>query len=111
MDRVPKIAILASGVNRRRLGERARRPTADAREREPRISASVCKYNAWPFRYQASQQLFGPNALYTGIRNTHELNRMILDPEAPAFVIKDGNGVRAQCVRNFLRPVEVIMIS
>src|SRR6266487_4629703 len=71
----------------------------------------VRKYNARPFRYEASQQLFGPSALYTGIRNTHEVNRMIFDLHAPTFVIKDGDGMRAQCVRNFLRPVEVIMIS
>jgi hypothetical protein len=38
----------------------------------------VCKYNARPFRYEASQQLFGPRALYTGVRNTNEVNRMIL---------------------------------
>jgi hypothetical protein len=36
---------------------------------------------------------------------------MIFDLHAPTFVIKDGDGLRAQCVRNFLRPVEVIMIS
>jgi hypothetical protein len=70
----------------------------------------VRKYNARPFRYEASQQLFGPSALYTSIRNTHEVNRMIFDLHAPAFVIKDGDGMRAQCVCNFLRPVEVIVI-
>jgi hypothetical protein len=36
---------------------------------------------------------------------------MIFDLHASAFVIKDGDGMRAQCVRNFPRPVEVIMIS
>jgi hypothetical protein len=36
---------------------------------------------------------------------------MILDLHAPTFVVKDGDGVRAQCVRNFPRPVEVIMIA
>jgi hypothetical protein len=36
---------------------------------------------------------------------------MIFDLHAPAFVIKDRDGMRAQCVRNFPRPVEVIMIS
>jgi hypothetical protein len=71
----------------------------------------VRKYDARPFRYEASQQLFGPGALYTGIRNTHEVNRMIFDLHAPTFVIKDGDGMRAQRVRNFLRAVEVIMIS
>lgn len=71
----------------------------------------VRKYNARPFRHEGSQQLLGPSALYTGIRNTHEVNRMIFDLHAPAFVIKDGDGMRAQCVRNFPRPVEVIMIS
>jgi len=71
----------------------------------------VRKYDARPFRYEGSQQLLGPSALYTGIRNTHEINRMIFDLHAPTFVIKDGDGMRAQCVRNFPRPVEVIMIS
>jgi hypothetical protein len=36
---------------------------------------------------------------------------MIFDLHAPPFVIKDGDGMRAQRVRNFLRPVEIIMIS
>jgi len=36
---------------------------------------------------------------------------MIFDLHAATFIIKDGDGVRAQCVSNFLRPVEVIMIS
>src|SRR5215472_8205370 len=36
---------------------------------------------------------------YTAIRNTHEVNRMIFDLNAPAFVIKDGVGMQAQCVR------------
>jgi hypothetical protein len=36
---------------------------------------------------------------------------MIFDLHAATFVIKDSDGVRAQCVSNFLRPVEVIMIS
>ena len=71
----------------------------------------VRKYNTRPFPYEASQQLFGPSALYTGIRNTHEVKRMIFDLHAPTFVIKDGDGVRAQSVSNFLRPVKVIMIS
>src|SRR5262245_22819258 len=71
----------------------------------------VRKYNARPFRYEASQQLFGPSVVYTSIWNTHEVNRMIFDLQAPAFVIKDGDGMRAQCVRNFPRSVEVIMIS
>src|SRR5262245_4674955 len=71
----------------------------------------VRKNNARPFPYEGSQQLFGPSALYTGIRNTHEVNRTTFNLYAPAFVIKDGDGMRAQCVRNFPRPVEVIMIS
>ena len=71
----------------------------------------VRKYDARPFRYEASQQLFGPSALYTGIWNTYEINRMIFDLDAPAFVIKDGDVMRAQCVCNFLRPLEVIMVS
>jgi hypothetical protein len=71
----------------------------------------VRKYNARPLRCEASEQLFGPSALYTGIRNTHEINRMIFDLHAPAFIIKDGDGMRAQRISNFLRPVEVIMIS
>src|SRR5262249_3595217 len=62
----------------------------------------VRKYNARPFRYEVSQQLFGLNALYTSIRNTHEVNRVIFDLHAPAFVIKDGDGMRAQRVR--MRP-------
>src|SRR5262249_20819058 len=69
----------------------------------------VRKYNARPIRYEASQQLL--SALYTSIRNTHEINRMIFDLHAPALVIKAGDGMRAPCPRNFPRPVEVIMIS
>jgi hypothetical protein len=36
---------------------------------------------------------------------------MIFDLHAPALVVKDGDGVRVQRISNFLRPVEVIMIS
>src|SRR5262252_8811564 len=64
----------------------------------------VCKYNARPFRYEASQQLFGPSALRTGIRNTYEVNRMIFDLHAPAFVIKDGDGMRAAVRLQFPAP-------
>src|SRR5215831_15771913 len=71
----------------------------------------VRKYNARPFRHEGGQQLLRPSTLYPGIRDTHQVNRVIFDHHAPAFVIKDGDGMRAQCVRNFPRPVEVIMIS
>ena len=71
----------------------------------------VRKYNARPFRYEASQQLLGPGALYTSIRNTHEVDRMVFEIYVSTLVIKDGDGMPAQRVGNFLRPVEVIMIS
>ena len=69
------------------------------------------KHNGRSFWREPSQQLFGLGSLHASIRNSHEVDRVIFEIHDSTLVIKDGDGMPAQCVSNFLRAVQVVMIS